>query len=88
MYVPCVWSVVPVHCLPPQFWKCPPAIARSSPFLLGPICLHTPPPLPNTVTMEDFLSSSKESTTGRRTEKLVQSVRRKRTKGSSILAED
>lgn len=40
------------------------------------------------MTMEDFLSSSKESTTGRRTEKLVQSVRRKRTKGSSILAED
>lgn len=38
--------------------------------------------------MEDFLSSSKESTIGRRTERLVQSVRRKWFKGSSILAED
>lgn len=38
--------------------------------------------------LEGFLSSSKESTIGRRTEGLVQSVRRKRVKGSSILAED
>lgn len=46
------------------------------------------PPLPNGVILEDFLSSSKESTIGRRTERLVQSVRRKWFKGSSILAED
>lgn len=38
--------------------------------------------------LEGFLSSSKESTTGRRTEALAQSVQRKRAKGSSVLAED
>lgn len=38
--------------------------------------------------LEGFLSSSKESTIGRRTERLVQSVRRKRVKGSPVLAED
>lgn len=48
----------------------------------------TLPSLPKGMILEGFLSSSNESTIGRRTERLVQSVRRKRIKGSSILAED
>ena len=42
----------------------------------------------NGMILEGFLSSSKESTIGRRTEKLVQRVQRKRVKGSSTSAED
>lgn len=73
---------------------------RHSPFQLqkspiNPSCswvpsIYSPTPLfsPNGMILEGFLSSSKESTIGRRTEGLVQSVRRKRVKGSSILAED
>lgn len=72
--------------LPPH---APDPLNHVSLFLLGPTHLHTvPSPSPNGVTMEGFFSSSKESTTGRRTEKLVHSVRRKRVKGSSTLVED